>query len=98
MTSKIQLLCLLVSFPYGIFTAIVVLINKRLLFNKRLFIKYLSTLIITIDLVLIYLLIIYKINKGIIHIYFFFSFLLGLITFIFKYKKIVKFYKKTCKR
>ena len=74
MDVKIQLLCILISFLYGIF------INISFLFNKRINNKILNLtkdLLHVYIIVIIYTIIIYKINKGIFHIYFLIFILLG---------------------
>ena len=79
MDVKIQLTCMLVSFLYGIFIRIVTIINKRINNNKNLIIHTIIDLLFVYIIVLLYVIIIYKINEGIFHIYFLFLVLLGYI-------------------
>ena len=51
--------------------------------------KYLSTILFMIDVVLGYVIIMYHINQGIIHIYFLICILTGYILSNFVYKKLI---------
>ena len=86
MTANIQLLILAISFLYGI-TFFLTSKYTLLITNKLPTIKkFLVHLIYVIDMVLIYIYIIYKINDGIFHIY-------NLILFIIGFLLIGKYYK-----
>lgn len=69
MDVKIQLLCMLISFLYGAFIRITLMINKKHNIFKDLLYIYI--------IVLLYTIIIYKINNGIFHIYFLLLILVG---------------------
>ena len=69
MDVKIQIICMLISFLYGIFIRITSLFNKKQNIIKDLLYIYI--------IVLLYTIIIYSINKGIFHIYFLMLILLG---------------------
>lgn len=79
MNSYIQVISLLISFGYGIIFYILSRFNKYIVFNKNNFIKMLVTLVFVIDMVIIYLLIMYKINYGNIHPYFIIVLILGFV-------------------
>ena len=67
-----QILSLVFSFVYGLFLAFVYNFNYNLLFNKTKVFKIILNLLLVLDLVLIYFILIKKINGGIIHPYFYF--------------------------
>ena len=88
-----QIISLVFSFVYGIFLAFVHNFNYNLLFNKTKFFKVFLNILLVLDLVLIYFLLIKKINGGIIHPYFY---ILMVIGFIFNFnfsKRLRKFFK-----
>lgn len=72
----VQILCMLLSFIYGIF------INIGFKFTKKISIKgiiksLLLDLLFSFNVVILYIIIIYKINGGIFHIYFLLLIFLG---------------------
>ncbi len=77
MSIKIQIICMLVSFMYGFILKILLIINKLLTKNNNKYINIISKIIYTYIVVILYIIIIYKINKGIFHIYFIILILLG---------------------
>ena len=89
MSSYLQVLSFLVSFLFGVFFYLLSRYNKYILKSKNVFIKYLVTLVFVIDMVILYVYFMYKINYGNIHKYFV---LLVIIGYIFMHK----FYNK-CK-
>lgn len=100
MDYKIQLLSFLFSFLFGIFFFITNYFNKKLITNKRMFFQYIITFLYIINIVLFYILILYKINRGVFHIYFLIMVLLGYLfaTWLEKYvKKSVKYLKSYIK-
>ena len=71
----IQIVCFLVSFLYGIFIYYFIKYND---FNKKnILFDVLFRLIITFLLVLLYIIVIYKINKGLFHLYFMIMIVIG---------------------
>ena len=66
-----QLIAIIFSFIYGIVLAILYNFNYNLLFSKRKIYKIIFTIIFILDLVLIYFLVLRKINNAIIHPYFY---------------------------
>lgn len=100
MDYKIQLLSFLFSFLFGIFFFITNYFNKKLINNKKIIFQYMVTFIYIINIVLFYILILYKINRGVFHIYFLFMVLIGYLfaTRLEKYvKKSVKYLKNYIK-
>ena len=84
MNSLVQVVSFLVSFVYGIVIYLLSRFNKYILINKKTFFKLIITLVFIIDMVILYIYILYRINHGYFHIY--------VVTNVF-YKKI----KKICK-
>ena len=78
MNVSIQILCLLISFIYGMF----IYISYNSIKKYNIFINLLYVYIIVIT----YIIIIYKINKGIFHIYFYLLIILGYL-FMSRYVK-----------
>ncbi len=64
--------------------------NLILTNNLKIIGKYLITLIFVIDIALLYLYLMFQINQGIFHIYFFFMFALGYFGALMLHPKIVK--------
>ena len=89
MSSYIQVVSLLVSFLYGIIFYFFSSFNKTLLFDKSLPKQFIINLIFILDIVFIYLYLMYHINQGLIHVYYIALVVLG---FWFGYK-----YHKKCK-
>ncbi len=77
MDYKTQIFCLVISFIYGIFFSMCANINYKYLFAQRISYKILFNVVFILDIVLLYVLIIYKINNGIFHIYFIIMIALG---------------------
>lgn len=84
MKIDVQLLSFLVSFLYGIGFYLFTRFNKFMLSNKNNVIKFLVTLVFIIDVVILYIYFMYKINYGNIHPYFVVFVVLGFL-FMGKY-------------
>lgn len=87
MDIKVQIISLLISFIYGVFFSNMIKINYNLIKIKNNIIKNIVTFIFILSLSLIYFIVLYKINNGIIHSYFVISLILG---FIFESSNIIK--------
>ena len=70
MNSYVQVLSFVVSFIYGLVFYLLSYANKIMINNKNNVIKLLITLVFVIDMVILYIYIMYKINFGMIHPYF----------------------------
>jgi len=70
MDYRIQLLSLAVSFVYGVFLTLLVEVNYRFISGKKKILQNFLTLLFIIDIVLLYLIMMYKINSGVVHVYF----------------------------
>lgn len=79
MNLTIQLNLLTFSFFYGIFISLLINLNYKLLYNEKKLIKVLSTIIFVIINVLLYFIILLKINNGILHFYSLLTIILGFI-------------------
>ena len=69
MSLDIQLITLFVSFAYGVFLYFVFLLNSKILYNDKLFIKIMGSFLLVLDGVLLYFIILLRINNGICHPY-----------------------------
>ena len=97
MNNVIQLLSFLLSFVFGILFALLNEINNELIKLKKSIIKIIITFLFVLNMSLLYLLIIYKFNNGIMHIYFLVFIILGYIV-SYKYIKVLnKYVKRTLK-
>ncbi len=83
MTLILQIKSLAFSFLYGIFFAFTYKYNYRFLTSKNLFFKIIVIFFFVIDHILLYFVLISKINNGILHLYFFFMFVLGIIFYVY---------------
>jgi len=70
MNSNMQLLSFFISFLYGIIFYFLTLINFKLIENLKKYIQHILTFVYVIDMVIIYIIIFYNLNKGYFHIYF----------------------------
>lgn len=88
-----QFLSIGFSFIYGVVLSFLYNFNYNLLFNKEKVFKFVFNILFVLDLVLIYFLIIKKINGGIIHPYFYLLIILGFVSCFDVSKKLRKFLK-----
>lgn len=93
MNYKLQLLSFVVSFLFGIFFYFSSLLNYKIIKNHPIFLQYFVTFIYILVISLVYVLIMYKVNYGVIHIYFIGVLLLGFICGCVYCKKLKKFCK-----
>lgn len=101
MNYKLQLASFLFSLVYGIFFFITNRLNKKLIQKEKVIFKYIITFLYILNIVLIYIISIYKINTGIFHFYFILMVILGYIIGylqFYKSKKYVKLIKDTIKQ
>ena len=88
MPSYIQLLCIFVSLIFGGLFKISYDFCSKLLVSKNIFLKLVSIFFIVILFALLYLFVVYKINGGIIDIYFYLLIIFGYILVSVKKRKI----------
>ncbi len=91
MDIRLQIYCFLISFIYGLIVGISSLWHFYLVRKKRL-IDYILTAMYVYIIVVLYLVIMYYVNRGIFHIYFSFFIILGVylgrkVKFLQKYVK-----------
>ena len=93
MSAGIQLFTFFVSFLYGILFSFLTRWHFYVILSNSIIMKYLSTVLFMIDIVLGYVIVMYHINQGIIHIYFLVFVFLGFVveTVLHKYVKLPKF-------
>ncbi len=100
MNYKIQLLSFLVSFLFGIFFYFTSLLNHKMIAKQNSILKYATTLLYIVVISLLYVLLMYKVNYGVIHIYFLIVLFLGFYCgwlYCQKFKKFCKVKKKKLK-
>lgn len=91
MTSILQLISFCVSFIYGIIFYFITLLNFKLISDLKLFWQHIITMIYVFDMIIIYIIIFFHLNKGYFHIYFIAMVIIGyLIGFIINKKLISK--------
>lgn len=92
MSARVQLFTFFVSFLYGILFSLLTRWHFHVLLPNSIIMKYLATILFMIDVVLGYVIIMYHINQGIIHIYFLIFVFLGFVAEIVlhKYVKLPK--------
>lgn len=90
MDVKLQILSFLISFIYGCFYYLSSKYNLKLIYGKNILFRILITIIFVLNNVLIYLILLYKINTGRFHIYFLISLILGYIFCSFVCKNVIK--------
>jgi len=77
MEETLQLLSFLVSFLFGFFFHILTQFHFKVSEQYPILLKYLSTFLFILDIVLFYILILYYLNGGVLHTYFLFFVFFG---------------------
>ena len=80
MTAKIQLIALALSYLYGFVFYYLYKLNYQIIKNKKRFYQSLITILFMYNIVLLYIIMIFNINSGIFHPYFFIMIALGFYT------------------
>lgn len=88
MNAKLQLISFLLSFVYGIIFYLLTSLNFKLIEKMRVLYKHIITFIFVLDIAIIYIIIMYHLNKGYFHIYFILMVLIGFIAGYFLKTKI----------
>ncbi len=97
MDYKVQIVSFIFSFIFGMFFYFTSLINYKFIKKYSKCLKYIISIIYIIDITLIYILMMYKINYGVIHVYFIIVLFIGFyLASIYskKLRKICKVLKK----
>lgn len=77
MDYKIQIISFIFSFIFGVFFYFTSVLNYKFISKYPIIFRYLITFIYVIDIALLYTLFMFKINYGVIHIYFVLILFLG---------------------
>jgi len=88
MDAKTQLIILTFSYQYGFILYYLIFINNRVIKNMKSIYRSIITILFMYNIVLIYIISIFKINNGNFHIYFFIMITLGYISNIKVTKKL----------
>ena len=94
MNSYVQVFSFLVSFIYGVLFYLFARFNRFMISNKNNAIKLIVTFVFVIDMVILYIYLMYKINFGIIHPYFVMVVVLGFFFMLKMYSKCKNCVKK----
>lgn len=89
MTSTMQLISFFISFIFGIFFYFITVLNFKLIENLKKYIQHILTFIYVLDIVIIYIIIFYHLNKGYFHIYFILMVFLGFFVGYILYKSLI---------
>lgn len=79
MNIKLQIITLVVSFFYGIFFSIFLSLNYKFIYSDKRIVKTIVSFLVVIISVLLYFIILRKINYGIFHIYEILALIMGFI-------------------
>ena len=82
-----QIRALSLSYIYGIFFAFTYKINNKYLVSNIMFFRIILIFLFILDHILLYFILISLINNGIIHLYFLFLFIFGIISYIYLFDK-----------
>ena len=94
MNSNLQLISFLVSFIFGIFFYLLTNLNFKLIKDLKKYIQHILTFLYVMDMIVIYIIIFYHLNKGYFHIYFILMVFVGYLVGFIIYKKILSKIKK----
>ena len=89
MNAKLQLITFIISFIYGIIFSLLTIYNFKLIAKLKVIFKHLITFIYVLDMTIIYIIILYHLNKGYFHIYFIMTVFLGFVIGLIIYKKLL---------
>jgi len=89
MNSKMQLLSFLISFIFGIFFYLLTILNFKLIENLKRYIQHILTFVYVLDIIIIYIIIFYHINRGYFHVYFILMVFVGFFIGHILYKKLI---------
>lgn len=93
MDLKLQILSILFSFGYGIISSYLYNLNYNFIHDTTILYKLVINILFCVNLGLIYFILIKVINYGVVHIYFVFSFIVGFVLFVNKYKLLRNVFK-----
>lgn len=87
MPIDIQLKSLLFSLFYGVLFSLLLRLNYKYMYNGNIIFNFLINVIFVVDNVLLYFIILKRLNDGVIHSYFFIMILIGFFIMEFIFKK-----------
>jgi len=91
MSSNIQLISFVISFLYGVIFYFLTIINFKLIENIKKIYQHILTFIYVIDITIMYVIVLFHVNKGYFHIYFIIMVFVGyLVGFIIAKKVLSK--------
>jgi len=94
MILEIQIKSLVFSFLFGMYFSYMIRINYKFILSLKKILRILGTFILVISNVLLYFIILLKINYGLLHIYLILMIMLGVYVEYLINKLIVKYIKK----
>ena len=86
MSLDVQIKTIIISILFGIFLNFFLMFNKKILYNKNIYIKIIGTFAITILLTFIYFLLLQNVNDGIFHIYEILCITIGYLIIVISHK------------
>lgn len=89
MNSNMQLLSFLVSFLFGIVFCLLTITNFKLIEKLKKYLQHIITFMYVIDMIILYIIMLYKLNNGYFHIYFIMMVMVGYLVGYILYKKIL---------
>ena len=89
MHAKVQIIVLTVSFIYGFIFYYLYRLNNKIITKEKYIYRSFTTILFMFNMILLYIIIIFQINNGIFHIYFFIMIVLGFISSIKLTKKML---------
>lgn len=90
MDYKVQLISLLVSFIFGITFYFTSLLNYKIIKKYNKIFKYVTTLLYMLNIAIVYICLLFKVNNGNVHPYFIIMVLLGFLLGIKIKKMLIK--------
>ena len=75
----IQIICMIISYIYGFLIRIFIRFNNKIFKTNKTYLMIIYKFIYTFIIVISYVIVIYKINMGVFHIYFLILMLLGYV-------------------
>ncbi len=89
MDAKTQLIVLSFSYFFGFFLYLIIKLNNHIIKDKKRIYRSIITILLMYNIVLLYIIALFKLNHGSFHIYFFLMILLGFISCLFFTKKLL---------
>lgn len=86
MDINLQIFCFCFSFIFGFIYYFLSTYNIKYVKNLHIILSTIITLMFIVNCVLVYLIVLYKINSGVFHVYFFFMIFLGYALGSYVYK------------